>query len=874
MTRRKRNLAQKALDLAQGEPARAIELAMRALESPVDPREAATAWWALGLAKREIDDLVGAAECLRTAIETAESAGEAPLAAEVTSSLAWTVARMGDLSEALRLTDLAARSLTGGPAARNEMQKALILQRLGDNRRALQSYAVALEALEAAGDRIGAARLRINRSILHVYSGDPDAAVADLEEAHRISVEEEQTLLQAACAHNLGFAHGRRRDIPQALMWFDRAEEIFTRLGAGERMAALLSDRAEVYADVGLMHDALADARAAVDYLRREGQDPALADALLVLASIADLAGDTSAAQQCAAEARQLFASQKRRQWELKAAYAEALAALRGTPRRRQLRRMLSLVSRLDAAGWEWEATRARIEAGRVAFDLGDMEATEDVFGPVATTSGPESYLDRVARAEARYMLSVARGAEREARRAVTEGLRLLDRFRAGLGSPEMRAGIARHGVRLVTAAIDDAMRAGRPWRVLEAVETWRARSIDFPPVLPPKSTEVTTALAALRDADTALRQAGADGRSTDDIRAEIRRLETRIRRLIRQAEGDDRSTDNTPLDRASLTAALEGQALISYFSIRDVVHAVWYDGDRWRLSPLVGHDEIASAVDSVVFSLTRLASGQGSEASQEAAAMVLDETADQLARALVGPLDVGDRDLVIVPTGVLHRLPWHVLNELKGRRVSLAPSVRSWLRATQRLARIGPESPAALVAGPDLESATIEVDRLSRLYRTKRRLSGRNAKVDAVLNALDGVEVAHLAAHGTFRADNPQFSSLRLADGPLTVYDLDLVSSVPSVMIMPSCDSAVSEVGVGDELLGLSATLLRMGVTSLVAPTVPIPDRETTPLMVELHRRMLSGEDAAAALARVTSVEATSHAERAARTAFVALGA
>lgn len=253
---------------------------------------------------------------------------------------------------------------------------------------------------------------------------------------------------------------------------------------------------------------------------------------------------------------------------------------------------------------------------------------------------------------------------------------------------------------------------------------------------------------------------------------------------------------------------------------------------------------------------------------------MVLDETADQLARALVGPLDVGDRDLVIVPTGVLHRLPWHVLNELKGRRVSLAPSVRSWLRATQRLARIGPESPAALVAGPDLESATIEVDRLSRLYRTKRRLSGRNAKVDAVLNALDGVEVAHLAAHGTFRADNPQFSSLRLADGPLTVYDLDLVSSVPSVMIMPSCDSAVSEVGVGDELLGLSATLLRMGVTSLVAPTVPIPDRETTPLMVELHRRMLSGEDPAAALARVTSVEATSHAERAARTAFVALGA
>src|SRR5690606_27787888 len=300
------------------------------------------------------------------------------------------------------------------------------------------------------------------------------------------------------------------------LVWFDRAEQIFTRLRAGQRMAALLSDRAEVYADVGLMHDALADARAAVDHLRSEGEGPALADALLVLAGIADVAGEIGTARECAAEARRLFASQGRRQWELKAAQTETLAALRASPNRRQLGRMLSLVARLDSAGWEWEATRARIEAGRVAFDLGDMEATVEVLSQLEGTTGPDSHLDQVARAEARYMLATARNMEREARRAIESGLRLLDRFRAGLGSPAMRAGIARHGVRLVTAAIEDALRAGRPWRVLQAVETWRARSIDFPPVLPPESAELTAALGALRDADTALRQAGAEGRPTD----------------------------------------------------------------------------------------------------------------------------------------------------------------------------------------------------------------------------------------------------------------------------------------------------------------------------------------------------------------------
>lgn len=874
MTRRTRNLAAEALDLAQGEPTRAIELATQALAAEPDAREAAVAWWALGLAKRETDDLEGASEALATAIETAEGAGDPAMAAEIRSSLAWTVARMGDLREALRLTDLAGRHLTGGPAARNEMQRALILQRLGDNRRALQSYAVALEGLEAADDRVGAARLRVNRSILHVYAGDLDAAVEDLGEAHRIAEEEGQTLLEAACAHNLGFAHGRRRDVPRALMWFDRAERIFSRLGAGQRLAALLSDRAEVYADVGLMPDALADARAAVEHLRAEGEEPALADALLVLSGIADVAGDAETARACAAEARQLFASQRRKQWELQATYAEALAALRLSPTRRQLRRALALVSRLDSAGWEWEATRARIAAGRVAFDLGDMEATLDVLGPLEGAAWANSHLDKMARAETDYMLAMARGMEREARRAVAAGLRLLDRFRAGLGSPEMRAGVARHGIRLVTAAIDDALRAGRPWRVLEAVETWRARNIDFPPVLPPESAEIAAALAALRDADTALRQAAARGEPTAEIRARIRRLETRIRRLIRQAEGDSHGSEATRLDRKTLTGALDGRALVSYFSLRDQVHAVWFDGRRWQVRPLVDREQVAADVDSVVFSLTRLATGRGSEASQAAAAGTLDTVADRLAEVLVRPLEIGDRDVVIVPTGVLHRLPWHVLPELRGRRVSLAPSARAWLRAAERRKRIGPTSPAALVAGPDLPSATTEVDRLSRMYRTRRRLTGRNATVEAVLSALDGVDVAHLAAHGTFRADNPQFSSLRLADGPLTVYDLDMVSSVPAVMVMPSCDSAISEVGVGDELLGLSATLLRMGVTSLIAPAVPIPDAETMPLMVELHRRMLSGEDPASALTHITSMDATSPSERAARSAFVALGA
>ena len=77
------------------------------------------------------------------------------------------------------------------------------------------------------------------------------------------------------------------------------------------------------------------------------------------------------------------------------------------------------------------------------------------------------------------------------------------------------------------------------------------------------------------------------------------------------------------------------------------------------------------------------------------------------------------------------------------------------------------------LVAGPRLRHATAELAALGGLYSRAVTLTGREATVAAVMRALDGATVAHLACHGHFRADSPLFSSLELADGPLNVYEL-----------------------------------------------------------------------------------------------------
>jgi AbrB family looped-hinge helix DNA binding protein len=87
------------------------------------------------------------------------------------------------------------------------------------------------------------------------------------------------------------------------------------------------------------------------------------------------------------------------------------------------------------------------------------------------------------------------------------------------------------------------------------------------------------------------------------------------------------------------------------------------------------------------------------------------------------------------------------------------------------------------------------------------------------VLAAIDGAGLAHIAAHGTFRADSPMFSSLRLDDGPMTVHDLERLRRAPFRLILPSCESGLLVPASADELLGLASALLPLGRLVLHRP-------------------------------------------------------
>jgi CHAT domain-containing protein len=211
------------------------------------------------------------------------------------------------------------------------------------------------------------------------------------------------------------------------------------------------------------------------------------------------------------------------------------------------------------------------------------------------------------------------------------------------------------------------------------------------------------------------------------------------------------------------------------------------------------------------------------------------------------------------------------LLPSLRYRPVSVAPSAATWMRAAQS------QSPqhrnVTLILGPGLGTGGAEVPPLAQRHPGATVLGNGTATADRVLAALDGAWLAHIAAHGTFRADNPLFSALQLDDGPLTVHDFERLRRAPYRLILSSCDSGAAAPVGADELLGLVSSLEPMGAAGIAASVVPVNDSAVVPLMLAIHDALLTGATLAQALMIARTKAGDDPVDVATGLSFIALG-
>ncbi|HEX2029181.1 MAG TPA: CHAT domain-containing protein, partial [Nitriliruptorales bacterium] len=615
-------------------------------------------------------------------------------------------------------------------------------------------------------------------------------------------------------------------------------------------------DRCELLLSVRLLDEARALAERAVAELARKGMAADLAEARLLLAHAALLQGDVEAAGSSAGEARRAFVRQRRHSWAALARYTELRATWQhGSFSRALVRKAQRSADELDAAGWSLPALDARLIAARAALDCGVLATARSELDKARTARlrGPLELRARAWHAQA--LLRLAQGDRRAADSALRAGLRAVSRHQATLGATELRAHVSGYADELAALGLRLAIDVAQPRRVLRWAEQWRAGSLQLRPVRPPGNAQLATDLAALRSAVAELDQAAMEGRDTRQLLQRQARLERSVQRRFRQASGQHRHDDATVVPTAELAATLGERAMVELVEVDGWLHAVILTGSRARLRRLGPYEEALSELRHLRFALRRLAHGHLSGLGRFAAHQAAAHAADRLDQLTIGGLrhDTDDRPLVIVPTGALHATPWAFLPSCAGRPVTVAPSATLWHRSTARLMErpLAGSQDIVLVGCPAPPHAVDEVRSLSALHPDAVALVGPEATVAAARHALDGAGAAHLACHGHFRSDNPLFSSLQLADGPLFVYDLEDLGRAPTFVVLSACDSGLSEVKAGNELMGLAAALFTTGTATLIGSVVPVPDAPTAILMRSVHRHLLAGHPPADALAR-----------------------
>jgi tetratricopeptide (TPR) repeat protein len=869
-----REWADDALRGYLSDPVAAGELAARARIAASAERDwsaASVAERALGLIAGHLSDSAAAQRHLQAAIRLGRRASDPPVTALARLDLAYVLVRRGRSTGALRQIAAAEPDLPDAEARSLLQMRAMVFKSLGRLDEALASYARALPLTRTAGDDRELAVLLGNRGVLHLHRGDTRMAERDLEESDAIFATLGADLSRAIMAHNLGYVAALRGDVPLALRRYDDAESGYAR--HREIPLELWRDRCELLLEVGLAAEALDAADRAVQAATARHEPAELAEAQLRLAQARLAEGNAADALGLAVAARRALARQGRSNWAALARWIGQRAQLSLDATSVTAAGLRRTAAQLQAAGWKGAALEARLTAGQVAAATGRTGPAQQDLTIVgrARAAGPMWHRQAGWHAEA---LRRAVGGDRTgALRAAARGMAIVEEHRATLGATDLRASASRRVSALAEMGMELAVDGGRPETVLRWAELTRAAALLHPPARPPHDEQVSQTLGELRYVVRQRQEAVTQARTDRALLRRQVQLEEQVRRLVRQAEGSGR-TDWTRVDVDAIKAALRDQALIEFATVRGRLLAVVAADGRVRIRRVGDGAAVAGELEHLLFALRRMSTGRPDPSGARRARLLA--AADRLDRALLAPVAdiIGDRPLVIVPTEPLHSLPWAILPSCRGRVLSVCPSATLFHKVS---AGGPPPAPAhaLLVAGPRLAHAVAEVTAIATRYEHPRVLVGADARVATVLEAITEVPLVHLAAHGTFRRDNPLFSAIELADGPLTGYDLERLPRSPTRAVLSACDTGRPTAVAGGEVLGLAATMLGIGVRSVVAPLLPISDEATVPLMVRFHEGLRSGLPTAVALARATDeAVAGSDSAMAAGVSFVCVGA
>jgi tetratricopeptide (TPR) repeat protein len=715
----------------------------------------------------------------------------------------------------------------------------------------LAEFDRAEELIEFA-EPIDAYRLELNRGTTQLWQGKLAEARADLAAAVAIAEANSWPVERAKARHNLGYVEFLSGNLAAALRIMDEVRD----QEAGLSLAVVLLDRARVLIEAGLHRDADDSLREAHSLFRAARLWNDVSEVELARAECALLDDQVQAARRLAGSARTRFRRRVNDRWRREAELVLLHADLAGgRPGGRLAGPALRLADEFRRAHLPARERTARLIAAEALLRA---RRTNEAY-EAAAAAGPIRPNDPISeRLQTHLVHAKLHAAERDsraARREIDAGLTQLFRHQAQFGSLDLQTAGAVHGRELAGLYVDLALAEGDPHDVLVAVERTRAVTMRIPSVTAPNDPGVASLLAELRQLTEQQRVLDL-GTDTAGAARESRQRVARIQRELRERSwlADGIGGPAAPASIDALTAALSRQAatFVSLFHARGQLHAVVVGRGRARLVPLAAMSEVEEAARRLRAALDVLAPGNLNGALLTAVQNSLQRSLELLDRLIIAPLNADDSMLILSPPGALLAIPWNLLPSLRGRPVIVNTSATAWIRASTAANTSGPARVVA-VAGPELSHADYEAQSVARHWPNSTVVHGQTARRQDLEWALGAATVVHVAAHGRHDADNPLFSTIRLSDGVVYAYELRNDQRLAPHVILSACELGQATIRAGDEAVGLTGVLLRLGARCVVASVAKVHDEHAAATMSSYHESLAKGADTAHALARAT---------------------
>jgi len=902
-------------DTHSSDPARAAGAAasLQALTQITDePEVRALASWACGMAALQLEGRVEQSiPLIEAAAAEFDALGQTHTAAETQVSKVYALALVGRYDQAIAC-GLHARDVFlahGDVLAAGKIEQNLgnIYHRRDQYDEAAQFYRMAHERFVTVGDQRlvayaenGLANILTLQHEFRVAAGLYEQALA---RASGVGAE----VTQAEIECNLGCLALFQGHYDRAIHYFEQARRRYMALGMPPRVAATELELAEAYLELNLLAEAVAIYERITPVLTELGMHAEQARATTNHGRACMMLGRRAEAHALLGTARQLYADEgnlvgaamvllvEAQLFYSEANYvgAEAAAAQAEEPLTAARRWERSLLAR-------W----LRGEANRA---LGE-EVTARAFLETALRDAERQEVPQVAQRchTSLGLIAMTSGDTIGAEASFQRAMSLIEALRAPLPVEEFRLAFMADKLTPYQALVRLNLADGSPQSIgsaLNYVERQRSRTLLE---LLEKAAVMRTRLRDPLEAENVaqLRQAREDlnwlysqirrppdtdkpDRSLEMGRLQelVRKRETEVANLTRLLEkhGEYLLSTAETLDIAELQGDLGGDsALVEYFGLDGEMLAFVVTNETIEvIRHLASAEEIEAAVVQLSFQIDSLRNGAlplYNRLEELAGRMryYLRRLYDLLLRPLEGLLD--GRRLVVVPHGMLHYVPFHALDDGTGyiierREVSYAPSasiLHHCLAQPQRQLRR-----ALLLGCPDERVVRVEneVRVLAPLFPEAKVLLGEQATLEALYTFAPDADVLHIACHGQFRPDNPLFSSLRLADGSLTARDAYHLDLRCGLVTLSACETGMSEIAPGDELIGLARGFFVAGAPSLLVSLWNVDDDSTAMLMTDFYTRLQAGDRPAAALRHAQRAALKQHAHPFFWSPFLLLG-